>query len=86
MGIHLFYMRRDMGELTKAFQDFAKEAVSREEFDTYKLEVTAKILEFQKKLDKKPWLALILGGVFSALLTSLVIYIILDLLRISKVG
>ena len=88
MGIHMFYLRRDMSvlstdmsKLAEAVQKFTENAVPRKEFDDYKIEQTIELTEIKKALSKKPWMALILGGTFSALLTSLVIYMVMDLIN-----
>ena len=84
MGIHMFYLRRDMTKLTESFQEFTTNAVPRTEFDEYKLEQTDKYIELKKKVDRKPVVAIVLGSAFSALLTSLIIYMVTDILNGSK--
>lgn len=84
MGIHMFYLRRDMSELTKSLAEavtkFTDNAVPRKEFDDYKIDQALELTEIKKKLEKRPWTALVLGSLFSATLTTVIIYMITNLL------
>jgi len=85
VGIHMFYLRRDLAELTKALSDavskFTDNAVPRKEFDDYKAETAGEITGLKQAQARRPWTSLILGSTFSAVFTALAIYALTSFLN-----
>lgn len=80
IGVHIFYI----GKKLEAIEGKLDGSVSREEFDEFKLMMAAEIAAINKKLEQKPWIQIVLGMAFSALLTSMLIYVVTDFITGSK--
>lgn len=80
LGIHFHYLREDVTDIKAVLAEMSKSAVTRAEFDDYKVEVTEKFENVDHRLTKRSWVQVTLTSLATLVITLLMTYFIANIL------